>query len=80
MKTIKNIRLRRGRKLGLTVAALAFLPLLLLRPGAGQQADAQAASNQTTYTITDWVRSGDFQRSERHQQQRRRDWAVHTRR
>lgn len=53
MKTTKNIGLRKGRKLGLVLATLAFLPLLLSQSGGGQTADAQAAGNQTTYTITD---------------------------
>ncbi len=43
METTRNIKVRPSRRLGLALAALAFLPLLLLQPAAAQ----------TTYTVTD---------------------------
>ena len=53
MQTTRSIKVHPNRHLPLALAALAFLPVPLLRLVGGQAVDAQAASNQTTYTITD---------------------------
>lgn len=53
MKTKSNIKVRKVRKFSLTLAVIAPLALLLLRLAGGQMAGAEAASNQTTYTVTD---------------------------
>ncbi len=53
METAKNIGVGKGRKLGFALAALAFLPLALWRPAAGQTAGTALAPAQTTYTVTD---------------------------
>jgi probable HAF family extracellular repeat protein len=53
METAKNIGVCKGRELGLALAALAYLPLALWRPAAGQTAGTALAPAQTTYTVTD---------------------------
>jgi hypothetical protein len=55
MEIISNMKKRKNRKFGLSLAVLVLLPLFLLRLAAGQIAGAQPAGNQppTRYTITD---------------------------
>ncbi len=60
MKTTRNIKVREARGLDFILATLAFLSLFLLRLAAGQTAGAQAASNQTTYTVTELSTLGGY--------------------
>ncbi len=53
MESTRYIRARKRQRLGLTLATLAFLPLLLWGPAGGQRVGAQTASPQTTYIVTD---------------------------
>ncbi|GAC1681985.1 MAG: hypothetical protein PVS2B2_20950 [Candidatus Acidiferrum sp.] len=53
MESKSNIKVREGRRLGFILVSLAFVPILVLRSTGDKMFGAQAAGNQTTYTITD---------------------------
>lgn len=53
MKTTSSINVRRGRRLGLTLAVFAFLPALLLWRASSPMVYAQATIDPTSYTVTD---------------------------